>query len=349
MAGAVGGNDFLAIDRTLDRICMIAARIARAGAAVVVCTEVRHGQAVAGSFGLDLGDFQCDWSALLNDMPENNFKFYKRIPKNSAASHPFNALNFINWNMLRIPVRTAGTNKQALLLLFDVQMPFHRDSRSVVALNSLASLVGDIVAVHQVTVVETGSLQKRVGGFEEALASPNPMAAFLLDTLTHKRKHRNRNDFHYVTVRSWRTNVKSYQISAIKALKQDPPPEFVVAVAAEIADAAAAIYGRDTIDCIVPIPCGHSRTRRCLSVHLAENVAMIMNKDFQEAFEPRFAHGSSHPATNANLQPIKLVRPPRGKVLLVDDIATSGQHLEEAAAALRRQSGHVFAIAWLGA
>jgi len=45
---------------------------------------------------------------------------------------------------------------------------------------------------------------------------------------------------------------------------------------------------------------------------------------------------------------MKLVRPVADAVLLVDDVATSGQHLEEATKLLRQHTNTVFSVAWIG-
>ncbi len=59
--------------------------------------------------------------------------------------------------------------------------------------------------------------------------------------------------------------------------------------------------------------------------------------------------GSSHPKTNAKRAPMRLAAPVEGPVLLVDDVATSGRHIEEASLLLRAQTaGAVLAVAWIG-
>jgi predicted amidophosphoribosyltransferase len=58
--------------------------------------------------------------------------------------------------------------------------------------------------------------------------------------------------------------------------------------------------------------------------------------------------GSSHPKTNVGRSPMRLEAAVVGDILLVDDVATSGRHLEEAALLLRNQNASVLPIAWIG-
>ena len=58
--------------------------------------------------------------------------------------------------------------------------------------------------------------------------------------------------------------------------------------------------------------------------------------------------GSSHPKDNARRPPLILSRPVAEPLILVDDVATSGRHLEEAAELLRPHCGALLALAWIG-
>ena len=58
--------------------------------------------------------------------------------------------------------------------------------------------------------------------------------------------------------------------------------------------------------------------------------------------------GSSHPKTNVRRPRMRLNRALDGPVLIIDDVATSGQHMEEACRLLRPVAGAALAIAWIG-
>ena len=66
-----------------------------------------------------------------------------------------------------------------------------------------------------------------------------------------------------------------------------------------------------------------------------------------EAFAGLEVAGSSHPRTNATRPRMRLVAEPNGNILLIDDVATSGSHIEEAATLLRRVAAGVTPVAWL--
>ena len=65
------------------------------------------------------------------------------------------------------------------------------------------------------------------------------------------------------------------------------------------------------------------------------------------AFTDCFVSGSSHPKTFADLPPLQWNMPPTAPVLLVDDLATSGCHVEEAGLMLRSLGRPALALTWI--
>ncbi|MGL4975007.1 MAG: PAS domain S-box protein [Bosea sp. (in: a-proteobacteria)] len=178
----------------------------------------------------------------------------------------------------------------------------------------------------------------------------DPTARFLDETLISRQTVRSRKALSYITLRAWRKPIKAFQIDALKALKAMPPEAFVAAAADEIREAVLRLLGAAPLACVVPIPCGASGVPDCLSVRLAHVVAERLGKPCIEAFEPNFRPGVSHPKENLKRPPLKLkpgVTLP-GPCLLLDDVATSGAHLEEGSALLRTLNEGVFALAWIG-
>ena len=66
-------------------------------------------------------------------------------------------------------------------------------------------------------------------------------------------------------------------------------------------------------------------------------------------FRGRFVSGVSHPKEFSKLAPIELAEAPAGMVVLViDDVATSGWHMEEALNTLRDAGATAIGATWIG-
>ncbi len=190
-------------------------------------------------------------------------------------------------------------------------------------------------------------------GSDAAAAAPaegEPTADFLLETLVRRRALRSRNGVSYVTLRCWRQPIREHQIKALRALKRRQPALLAAEIAAEIADDVSSLFGASGFRAVVPVPCGHSGEGRCLSAEVARSLARLLALPVAHALALTHEAGSSHPKTNAKRAPMRLAAPVEGPVLLVDDVATSGRHIEEASTLLRSQgSGSgVLAVAWIG-
>lgn len=175
---------------------------------------------------------------------------------------------------------------------------------------------------------------------------PLTVEQFLLETLLHQPRMLRRRNRRYFGVRTWRKSIKRFQIDALRALKVRGSVPFVDAIATEMADIVREIYGDVGNAVIVPVPCGHSGPG-CLSCRVARRMAELMQVDCQEAFGPIDIKGSSHPSTNSRRPRMKLIETVTRPVILVDDVATSGSHLEEAANLLARTSPNVWPLAWI--
>ncbi|MGL4240652.1 MAG: hypothetical protein ACRCTI_06015 [Beijerinckiaceae bacterium] len=176
----------------------------------------------------------------------------------------------------------------------------------------------------------------------------NATAEFLMETLVRRRALRGRKDVSYVTLRSWRNSIRAHQISALKALKRNAPEMVAGEIAAEIRDDIRSLFGAGGFSAVVPMPCGHSAPGRCLSEAIARSLAKELALPHARALALTPESGSSHPKANTKRQPMRLLTPVEGSVLLVDDVATSGRHIEEATQLLRGAGASVLAIAWIG-
>ncbi len=178
--------------------------------------------------------------------------------------------------------------------------------------------------------------------------APTDTAEFLCDTLAPRTLVRTRRGMSYLTLRAWRGAIKAHQVKALRALQQSPPAALVEVIAADMRQAVDVIFGRAAFGGIVPVPSGHTPAEQDLSVQLAENLALQLELPVVRALacEPRA--GASDPLDSARRPPIRMAINPGKPVLLVDYVATSGRHLEEAAALLRPTCGSVFTLAWIG-
>lgn len=206
-----------------------------------------------------------------------------------------------------------------------------------------------------VTVEEATRLIARASNLSNAIdedhgfeAPKDPSQLFLLDTLVKRRAIRQRKTTNYLALRAWRQPIREYQIKALKALKQNIPPELPQAIAREIAVEVDSFFGRAGFKAIVPIPCGHSRGNSCLSLEIARALGAEFGLPVIPAFLRQTVKGSSHPKENTKRPPLTLARIISEPVLLVDDVATSGAHIEEAVKLLKPTCGAVMSIAWIG-
>jgi hypothetical protein len=177
----------------------------------------------------------------------------------------------------------------------------------------------------------------------------DPAAKFLFETLTHKQALHARNGASYISLRTWKKTIKEYQIAALSAVKMFPPESFVDKVADEMASHAVRLFGSHSLTAIVPVPGGSSQTEQSLSEKLAACVAEKLSLPCQFVLKPQLvAKGKSHPSKNAKLKPYDLQQPVQGTVLLIDDVATSGRHIELAQTAIRQSGQDCFALSWIG-
>jgi predicted amidophosphoribosyltransferase len=208
----------------------------------------------------------------------------------------------------------------------------------------------------------TGGEQVLVASIDPARVDAPPMHAlppesrpgqqatteFLLETLVRKRALRTRKDVSYVTLRSWRQTIREHQIVALRAIKRDDPRAIAAEIAAEMHDEIASLFGVTSFKAVVPMPCGHSKPGNCLSVAIAKALARDIGLPVAHALSLAPDKGSSHPARNIDRAAMTLITPISGPVLLIDDVTTSGRHIEEATLLLRQKGASVLALAWVG-
>jgi hypothetical protein len=117
----------------------------------------------------------------------------------------------------------------------------------------------------------------------------------------------------------------------------------------ELCVAIARVYGKPRFNHVIPVPRGHSRRPDCLSVLLAREIGEKLNVTVTEPFVSKQRRGSSHPRKGAGLPQLVSTTKIEGNILLVDDIASSGRHIEQAAHKLSVTADHVYPIVWISA
>jgi predicted amidophosphoribosyltransferase len=173
-----------------------------------------------------------------------------------------------------------------------------------------------------------------------------PVSRFLLTTLPERPRLLKRGSQRYLGARTWRKALKDHQLAALKALKTASPDHFVATVAKEMVELIQSTFGDGRGGMVTSVPCGHSGPL-CLCDRVGREVARIMNLPFVEAFEFQPVRGSSHPKNNVKRpKMVRSANPISGPVILVDDVATSGAHVEEAARMLK-DAGPVWPVVWI--
>lgn len=118
-------------------------------------------------------------------------------------------------------------------------------------------------------------------------------------------------------------------------------------MARELAEIVRRTFG-SKFDCVVPVPCGSSGRDICLSVEIGRELAKVLGCEFKNCLVTVGAKsGASHPSKSASLKPYKLTEMAAGNVLLVDDVASSGRHLELAYQALTAAGANVNTAVWI--
>lgn len=157
-----------------------------------------------------------------------------------------------------------------------------------------------------------------------------------------------RNGVSYMVATHWRSDLKADQIGSLKRAKADGCCATCDAAADAIEGLLLKLFGSLGGSVVTSVPCGHSRVANCLGKRLAQAVAMRTGATFVQCWQDRFVSGVSHPKEFARLPPLDWITVPKARTILIDDVATSGWHMEEALTALRAAGVEAFGVAWIG-
>lgn len=158
-----------------------------------------------------------------------------------------------------------------------------------------------------------------------------------------------RNAVSWFSVRAWRNESKKVDVARLKGAKAALAQNVVDHAAAEIADQLEKQFGRDSADVVVThVACGHSKRPDCFACRVARAVAEKLGFTFKKLFRDRPVEGVSHPKEFKKLAPIELAEQPGASlVLVIDDVATSGWHIEEALTTIRQAGSIATGAVWI--
>ena len=176
----------------------------------------------------------------------------------------------------------------------------------------------------------------------DASAPDSPLGGLMYRPTLYRR-----NAVSWVSVRSWRADAKGADLARLKLCKAAVDQRVIGAAAAEIAALLRLLFGHFAGWIATSVACGHSRRPDCFGKRLGQAVAGELALGFAEVFEDRFVDGVSHPKEFSKLPPLMYRDKPAAPVLVVDDIATSGWHLEEALGMIRELGLPAFGAVWI--
>ncbi len=169
----------------------------------------------------------------------------------------------------------------------------------------------------------------------------------LLNALIYRPTIYQRNDIKWIAAHAWRAKAKEQGIAALKEAKRCLDPSLITEAAEPIAALIRQLIGTVPAQAMTCVPCGHSRRPDCFGKQLAHRVAQLLGVPFIQVFADRPCPGVSHPRRSAKLPPLQQIGNPPRSVILVDDLSTSGRHLEEVVLAMRRLGASASAFAWI--
>jgi hypothetical protein len=156
-----------------------------------------------------------------------------------------------------------------------------------------------------------------------------------------------RNDIGWIAACAWRSAAKADDLTALKRAKREIDQTLIAEASELTATLIRRLRGEPAADGITCVPCGHSRRPDCFGKRLAEAVASGLKVPFIQVFADRFCGGVSHPKEFRKLPPLHQIADPLSGMIVVDDLAVSGWHIEESVLALRRIGAAASAFVWI--
>jgi len=159
---------------------------------------------------------------------------------------------------------------------------------------------------------------------------------------------RARNGISYLTARRFSAQNRLGALQALKRLKASATDREDGLAAAEIALVWMLLTGNPGGWTVTNIAAGHSGSNS-FGARLAAAVANRLTLNYLQVWRDRPIKGVSHPKEFRRIPPLDMIAKPIGATLIIDDVATSGFHMEEAIKALRSLNIPAAGVAWISA
>lgn len=339
------------MDDVFGELCMLACDLSNAARSAISYRDLKSGriEEIARSSGLPR---QYDISYALPKIGRSTPVFLVSDVKNEPTLTNYNGAEIVP-NLRSFAAYWLGffDGHDHNFIIWNPAQSFFNSTQNERALDHIVSVMRDLLKRHYsppaknvISSFNEEAPQDLPVGFKQ---SGGAASRFLIDTLIKKQRLLARNGCAYVALRQWRKAIKPYQISALTALKSRNDDSFEEEIAAEMAAAIMRVYG-NAFQYVVPIPGGSSGRSDSLSVKLAGRIAKLLKSEYANVLVGQpVAKGKSHPAKSALLQPYVVKGNINGNVLIVDDVSSSGQHIELATKALRPLSTYCTSVVWI--
>jgi hypothetical protein len=348
--GQTGKGQFEELREILNALCESVGCNEQADSVFIIKRAGKAAGEVLGSWG-------CSLKSLSGD---------SNIPGLDAVSRPFitiNGLDRAKWFRSHpLGVISPFTKRMIAIALPDLQQQCYLAILFGSRINRLREPTARYlysVARLSSTILGTATVTQRNAGVEilqeqlPSIARSVPVGeeailAFLANTLIRRASLRHKGALSYVIVRQWKAALKDVQLAALEGLKIGPSKVAANQIAHEISFVVSSIFEGMNFDAIVPVPCGSSGTPTCMSVEIASALAQILGVPIMNCLSGEPGSGRSHPHKSKSLKPYRLEGEVSGHLLLVDDVLTSGKHLQLACDALRAAGASVSSVVWVG-
>ena len=371
------------IRAALDDICRIAARITKSDIVCIVSAIDETHATICGAVGTNV--VILDGTVVIPSLDRRPLIVCADLKKTSwFQDHALASLAPFAASLIVVMIQDEPSQPPYYLALFNPRPSYQKDTSILASLSELSRIARSLISrgytdAHELslesserippdtlfdldersrsiipnlpnlTLLDGGSLAGTRNIDPQSLETAgDPLLYFLNRSLIKRRLLKSRKSVVFVTLRTWRKTTKDTQIDALRSLKLERSPRAIHSIASEMALAIQELYSGILFTAVIPIPGGNSGHENSFSVLLAAEIARILSIPFSSVLVGRVKKGSSHPKESASLPPYKVQGSVTGQVLLVDDVASSGAHMEKAIIALKHAGAFPMAMAWIG-